>query len=79
MTTMQYYDEGAIAYDRSMGRWSRLDIPALPAAAELTIDHHVLDVATGTGEVALTAEARRASRARRRRGPVARYAAGCPP
>jgi ubiquinone/menaquinone biosynthesis C-methylase UbiE len=54
---MAYYDEGAAAYDRFMGRWSRLDIPALLAAAELTIDHHVLDVATGTGEVALAAEA----------------------
>ena len=40
MTTLGYYDEGAAA---------------LLATAELTVDQRVLDVATGTGEVALGA------------------------
>jgi hypothetical protein len=36
MTTMAYYEQGAAAYDRMMSRWSRLDIPALLLAAEVT-------------------------------------------
>jgi ubiquinone/menaquinone biosynthesis C-methylase UbiE len=57
MTTMRYYDDVAAAYDRVMGRWSRQDIPALLAAAEVASGDQVLDVATGTGEVALAAAA----------------------
>jgi ubiquinone/menaquinone biosynthesis C-methylase UbiE len=41
------------AYDRYLGRWSRLTVPDLLAAADLVQGHHVLDVATGTGEAAL--------------------------
>jgi hypothetical protein len=33
------------AYERYIGRWSRLFVPALLAAAEVTVDDHVLDVA----------------------------------
>lgn len=43
------------AYDRYLGRWSRLTVPDLLAAANITQGHHVLDVATGTGEAALMA------------------------
>lgn len=49
------FDAGASAYDRLMGRWARLDIPALLAAARITAGNQVLDAATGTGEVALMA------------------------
>ena len=45
----------ASAYDRYIGRWSRLFVPNLLAAAEIAAGHRVLDVATGTGEVALAA------------------------
>ena len=44
-----------LAYDRYLGRWSRLFVPALIAAAEVSPGHRVLDVATGTGEAALMA------------------------
>ena len=44
-----------LAYDRYLGRWSRLFVPALIAAAEVSPGHGVLDVATGTGEAALMA------------------------
>ncbi|MBI2152611.1 MAG: class I SAM-dependent methyltransferase [Candidatus Rokubacteria bacterium] len=49
------FDAGAGAYDRCMGRWSRLDIPALLAAAQVAAGKKVLDVATGTGEAAVLA------------------------
>jgi ubiquinone/menaquinone biosynthesis C-methylase UbiE len=42
----------ASAYDRYLGRWSRLSVPELLAAAEAVPGHRVLDVATGTGEAA---------------------------
>ena len=42
----------ASAYDRYLGRWSRLSVPHLLAAAEAMQGHRVLDVATGTGEAA---------------------------
>jgi ubiquinone/menaquinone biosynthesis C-methylase UbiE len=41
------------AYDRYIGRWSRLFVPSVLAAAEITAGSAVLDVATGTGEAAL--------------------------
>jgi SAM-dependent methyltransferase len=41
------------AYDRYIGRWSRLFLPALCAAACIGEEHKVLDVASGTGEAAL--------------------------
>ncbi len=42
----------ASAYDRYLGRWSRLSVPDLLGAAEVVRGHRVLDVATGTGEAA---------------------------
>jgi ubiquinone/menaquinone biosynthesis C-methylase UbiE len=42
----------ASAYDRWTGRWSRLFIPAVLAAAVVGPKHRVLDVSTGTGEAA---------------------------
>jgi ubiquinone/menaquinone biosynthesis C-methylase UbiE len=44
------YDAGAAAYDRLTGRWSRLYVRALVAAAGVASGHSVLDVAAGTGE-----------------------------
>jgi ubiquinone/menaquinone biosynthesis C-methylase UbiE len=41
------------AYDRFTGRWSRLFVPTVLAAAEVAPGCRVLDVSTGTGEVAL--------------------------
>jgi SAM-dependent methyltransferase len=41
------------AYDRYIGRWSRLFVPAVLAAAEVARGRRVLDVSTGTGEAAL--------------------------
>ncbi len=41
-----------LAYERYIGRWSRLFVPAVLAAAEVTGGDRVLDVATGTGEAA---------------------------
>lgn len=41
------------AYDRYIGRWSRLFVPAVLAAAEVALGYRVLDVSTGTGEAAL--------------------------
>jgi ubiquinone/menaquinone biosynthesis C-methylase UbiE len=41
------------AYDRYIGRWSRLFAPAVLAAAEVKPGCRVLDVCTGTGEAAL--------------------------
>src|SRR5215471_14628497 len=42
----------ASAYDRWTGRWSRLFVPALLAAAAVEPRYRVLDVSTGTGEAA---------------------------
>jgi ubiquinone/menaquinone biosynthesis C-methylase UbiE len=42
----------AAAYERYLGRWSRLFVPAVLAAAEVAGGDHVLDVATGPGEAA---------------------------
>jgi len=41
------------AYDRYVGRWSRLFVPTVLAAAEVAPRCRVLDVSTGTGEAAL--------------------------
>jgi ubiquinone/menaquinone biosynthesis C-methylase UbiE len=41
------------AYDRYIGRWSRLFVPAVLAAAEIAPGYRVLDISTGTGEAAL--------------------------
>jgi ubiquinone/menaquinone biosynthesis C-methylase UbiE len=49
------FDAGAAAYDRFMGRWSRLYVPALLDAAGIRAGQRVLDAATGTGEAALMA------------------------
>jgi SAM-dependent methyltransferase len=43
------------AYDRYLGRWSRLFVPAVLAAAEIAAAHRILDVATGPGEAAAMA------------------------
>ncbi|MGC1408630.1 MAG: class I SAM-dependent methyltransferase [Acetobacteraceae bacterium] len=43
------------AYDRYLGRWSRLTVPDLLAAANITQGCRVLDVATGSGEAATMA------------------------
>src|SRR5215510_4779538 len=43
------------AYYQYIGRWSRLFVPAVLAAAEVTGGDRVLDVATGPGEAALIA------------------------
>ena len=40
------------AYDRYLGRWSRLSVPDLLAAAKVAHACRVLDVASGTGEAA---------------------------
>lgn len=45
----------AAAYGQYIGRWSRLFVPALLAAAEITEGDRILDVATGSGEAALMA------------------------
>ena len=45
----------ASAYDRWVGRWSRLFVPSLLAAARVSPGCAVLDVATGTGEAAVMA------------------------
>ena len=52
------YDAGASAYDRLTGRWSRLYVPAVLDAAGVGPDSSVLDVATGTGDAALSAAGR---------------------
>src|SRR5213593_3780411 len=43
------------AYGRYIGRWSRLFVPAVLAAAEVAGGYRVLDVATGPGEAAAMA------------------------
>jgi ubiquinone/menaquinone biosynthesis C-methylase UbiE len=40
------------AYDRYIGRWGRLFVPSVLAAAEVATSHRILDVATGTGDAA---------------------------
>jgi len=45
----------ASAYDRWVGRWSRLFVPSLLAAARVSTSCMVLDISTGTGEAALLA------------------------
>ncbi len=45
----------ARAYDRWTGRWSRLFVPSVVAAAGVAEGHRVLDVSTGMGEAALAA------------------------
>src|SRR5262245_22712911 len=45
----------ASAYEQYIGRWSRLFVPAVLAAAEVAGGYRVLDVATGPGQAALTA------------------------
>jgi len=45
----------ADAYDRYIGRWSRLFVPSLLTAAKVGAGDQVLDVATGTGEAAIAA------------------------
>ncbi len=52
------FDAGAHAYERFMGRWSRLWVPALLDAASIAPGQRVLDLATGTGEAAALAAAR---------------------
>ena len=46
----------ASAYERYIGRWSRMFVPALLASAEVSEGDLVLDVATGTGEAAVLAQ-----------------------
>jgi len=43
------------AYDRYVGDWSRLFVPTVLAAAEVTTADRILDVATGPGEAAALA------------------------
>jgi ubiquinone/menaquinone biosynthesis C-methylase UbiE len=43
------------AYDGYVGRWSRLFVPAVLAAAEISSGDRVLDLAVGPGEAALLA------------------------
>jgi ubiquinone/menaquinone biosynthesis C-methylase UbiE len=49
------YDAGAAAYDRFVGRWSRLYAVATLEAAGVKTSDRVLDLATGTGDAALLA------------------------
>jgi ubiquinone/menaquinone biosynthesis C-methylase UbiE len=52
------YDAGAAAYDRFIGCWSFAYGPILLAAAGLTVGQTVLDVAAGTGGLAVMAASR---------------------
>lgn len=45
-----------IAYERYVGRWSRMFVPSLLEAAKVSPGDRVLDVATGTGEAAYMAQ-----------------------
>jgi SAM-dependent methyltransferase len=58
MTFSFSYDAGASAYDRLVGRWSRLYVPSLVSAARVAEGQSVLDVAAGTGESTLGLAAR---------------------
>jgi len=51
------YDAGAAAYDRFTGRCSAAFASSLLAAAAVTVGHKVLDVAAGTGTLAVMAAA----------------------
>jgi SAM-dependent methyltransferase len=44
-----------LAYDRWTGRWSRMFVPMVIAAAQVAPGDRILDVSTGTGEAALVA------------------------
>jgi ubiquinone/menaquinone biosynthesis C-methylase UbiE len=44
-----------LAYAQYIGRWSRLFVPAMLAAAEVAVGDRVLDVAAGSGEAAAMA------------------------
>jgi ubiquinone/menaquinone biosynthesis C-methylase UbiE len=46
------------AYDRYLGRWSRLFVPGVIEAAEVATAKRILDVATGPGEAASVALSR---------------------
>jgi len=46
------------AYEEYLGRWSRLFVPAVLAAANVGTGDRVLDVATGPGEAAAIALSR---------------------
>src|SRR6476659_9074485 len=48
-------DVDVSAYDRFTGRWSRLFVPDVIAAADVDSECKVLDISTGTGEVAIAA------------------------
>jgi len=48
-------DVDVSAYDRFTGRWSRLFVPDVIAAAEIGSGCKVLDICTGTGEAAIAA------------------------
>jgi len=46
------------AYDRYVGRWSRLLVPTVLDVAGVAASHRVLDVATGSGEASAIALSR---------------------
>ena len=41
------------SYDGYVGRWSRLFLPSMLAAAEISPGYRILDISTGTGEASL--------------------------
>lgn len=49
------HDVDASAYEGFVGRWSRLFVPSVLAAADVQSGSKVLDISTGTGEAALAA------------------------
>ena len=49
------HDVDASAYESFVGRWSRLFLPSVLAAAGIQSASNVLDISTGTGEAALAA------------------------
>ncbi len=51
--TVSRFDASAHAYDRFMGRWSRLFVPSLVDAVRIARGDRVLDLAAGTGAAAL--------------------------
>lgn len=55
--SLRFDEKATQAYDRFMGRWSRLFIPTLLERAGVGRGQRVLDVATGTGEATLLAAA----------------------
>ena len=48
-------DVSSSAYDAYVGRWSRLFVPGVIAAAQVQSGSKVLDISTGTGEAAVAA------------------------